>query len=495
MDRIHEGITSPDKTFLLYIVSVIMYCVSFYYLFKNHLPSENIIFMFVFVLNTIFPFIWIKDFLSIDAENESAHRLIIYRNFGVVAAISVQFLSLFMVALKNENVRKMKILSITKDDETHNRQTQKNLNTNDEGTEKADKNIAILFVTITTLLWGIVGMAFSENNVFKITDSTDYSPFFQTIRWLLNQPYQIINNVETTWLHFMDRIDVSPLVKAFSIYWLTFLVTFFGVFVRINQPHKQNSMDLFKIVNIFPLFPAVFNRHLDKYRSIGVFFLSFIVSLCFAGIMFTFNSFYRILSNSTFIGASAVSFSVILSWLFWKRKELFPNKNSVKHLIYYLLCVIFALVGTPVVLAALQLLVGTGLLSIVQKICSNLFAHPPPVLSTLNYNGILEGSAVVIFTVLMFAMYAIGVDKKWLSSANDKSIQMFLVTLVTMTISLFTALNTKYRVSLGLYEWIKAILQFLLVYVAPLLLTVLAIVQFIFSYTNYMKYKQFEKLS
>lgn len=496
--KLEDGIAKPGKSFLFYIVSVAMYCVSFYYLFLKHLPSENIIFIFIFVMNTIFPFIWMKDFLSVDSKNEFAHKLVLYRNIGVAVASCLQFLSLFMVVLKNENVRKMKILSVKKDDEANNRQKITDLNTNDEGTEKADRIIAILFVTITTLIWGVIGVAFSDNKIIKTFDPTFYSSLYQTIYWLLNQPYHFIHNFEITWHQLMDRINVSPLVKAFSMYCVTFLVTFFGAFVRIpnfKNPREHNRMDRFNIVNMMPIFPAIFIRRLDQYRSLSVFLLSLIVSLCFALIMFTLKSVFQIIPKSVVVGASIVGMAVFFGCFFGKRQEMFPDAKSVKNLIFFLLCFIFALVGTPVALGGIQLLMETGLLSVVQRVFSILTNQSIPLLTTLNYHGILQGSAFVIFTVLLFSMYGLGVDKKWLSNANGKSMQMFLVTLVTMTISLYTALNTKYSVNLVLYEWIKSILQLVLVYVAPLALVALAIVQFIFSYKNYMKYKQFEKLT
>jgi len=495
--KLKSGIVNPNKHFLFYIVSILMYCVSFYYLFIKHLPSENIIFIYIFVLNTIFPFIWVKDFLSVTSDHAFAHTLVLYRNIGVATALSIQFFSLFMVVLKNENVRKMKIMSIRKDDETNNRQKIKDLNTNDEGTEKADRIIAILFVTITTLMWGIIGIAFSDNKIIKYDSSFTNRPLMESIRWLLNQPFHFINNYETIWHNLMERIDVSPLLKAFFMYCVTFIVTFFGAFVRIpnfKNPRKHNRMDRFNVVNMMPLFPGVFMRNLDKYRSLSIFFLSLIVSVCFAAIMFTLKSFFKNIPKGIVIGSTIVGFILFFGCFFGKRKEIFPNADSVKNLIFFLLCLLFAIVGTPVVLGVIQLLLETGLLGIVQKFLSHLFIDPPPLLFTLNYNGILEGTAFIIFTVLLFTMYGLGVDKKWLSNANGKSMQMFLVTLVTMAISLFTALTTKYKVCLGIYEFIKTIMQLVLVYVTPLALVALAIVQFVFSYKNYMKYKQFEKL-
>jgi len=503
-EKIKGGIEKPNKIFLFYMVSVAMYCISFYYLFIKHLPSEYIIFIFIFIMNAIFPFIWIKDFLSVDSVNPSAHILVLYRNYAVAAALALQFIGLFMVILKNENVRKMKLLSTNREDEENNRQKIRDLNTNDEGTEKADRLISILFVTITTLIWGVVGVAFSENKIIvQDFDPSKFPPLFATIRWLLNQPYHFINNIEIYWHNFLDRINMSPLAKAFSIYCVTFIVIFFGAFVRIprfKNPRQHNPMDLFNVVNMMPIFPAIFRRRLEQYRNLSVFLLSLIVSVCFAGLLFGLKSFFTSIPKSAVIGMTVVGFAIFFGCFFGKREELLPDAESVKRLVFFLLCFIFALVGTPIALAVVQLLIELGFLGFLPyagyRLYNKLFNEKshPPLLKTLNTNGLLESSAGVFFTVLLFAMYGLGKDRDWLDNANGKSMQMFLVTLVTMTISLFTALSTKYKVSLGIYELIKNVMQLVLVYVTPLALVALAIVQFIFSYKNYMKYKRFEKL-
>ena len=505
-ENLKSGIGNPNKTFLFYMVSVIMYCISFYYLFLKHIPSENIVFIFIFVMNTIFPFIWMKDLLSIDSDSEFAHRLVLYRNIGVAIALSLQFFNLFLVVLKNQNVLKMKRQSAKEDGEKNIPHPKPNdLNTNDKGTEKADRIIAILFVTITTLIWGVVGVAFSDNKFIKpnADPGEKTPPLIGTIRWLLDQPYHFINNFEITWHGYMDRINVSPLVKAFGMYCVTFLVTFFGMFVRIpyfKHPRAHNPMDRFEIVNMITLFPPIFTRNLEHFRNLSVFFLSLLVSLSFGGIMFALKSIFKeYISKSAVICATLAGFGLFFGCFFGKRQEMFPDVFAVKNLIFFMLCALFALVGTPVVLGCAQLLLETGLLNIVQKMfiklwCRDKSCISPPLTATLNFNHMLEISAGVVYTVLLFTMYGLGVDKKWVGNASGKSMQMFLVTLATMMFSLFTALNTKYKVSLASYELLKIALQITTLYVTPLAVVVLAIVQFIFSYNNYMKYRRFEKI-
>lgn len=502
-----EGLSMEDRTPLFYFVSIIMYCISFVYLFGKSLPSTYVVYMFAFILNTVFPFIWISEFFAINPGNNIfVQRLINYRSFGVAVSLSIQFFSLFLVVLTNENIRKMKVLSVPSD-QKNNRTRQTDMTKLDASTALAYKNITILFVTITTLIWGIVGEAFSENKIISIADNNnnndDTKALASTIRWLLNQPYQLIYNFDTLWNNLMQRILVSPLVKAFSMYCATFLVLFFGMFVRIRHfkhPLQHNPIDRFNIVNIGPLFTPEFKRNVDKYRSLCVFCLSLMVSLCFAGLMFWLKSLFKdIIPKNAIIGTTLAGFALFFGCFFGMRKKMFPDLFAVKKIVYFLLCFIFTMVGTPVVLGGIQLLIESGLLNIFQRFCLQVYSgltggSTLPILKSLNTNGMLGGSALVISIVLLFTMFGLGLDRKWVVDADGKSMQMFMVTLITMTVSLFTALNTKYKVCTALYTLIRKIVEFVLVYLAPLTLVALASVQFVFSYKNYMKYKQYAKL-
>jgi hypothetical protein len=161
-------------------------------------------------------------------------------------------------------------------------------------------------------------------------------------------------------------------------------------------------------------------------------------------------------------------------------------------------------VGTPVILGGIQLLLESGLLDGIFKFCLNVWSgltsnggkneSSYPMLETLNTNGLLGGSALVLSIVLFSTMYGLGVDKKWVTNSNGKSMQMFLVTLITMSVAMFAALNTKYKVCTALYSFLRTLIELILVYLAPVTMVALSIVLFVFSYNNYTKYKQYEKL-
>jgi hypothetical protein len=169
----------------------------------------------------------------------------------------------------------------------------------------------------------------------------------------------------------MDRIHVSPLVKAFGMYCVTFIVTFFGMFVRIpnlKHPLAHNPLDRFNIVNMVNIFPPYFTRNVDDFRNLSVFLLSLLVSLGFGGIMLTLKSIFKeYISKSVVICATLAGFGLFFGCFFGKRHEMFPDVFSVKNLIFFMLCALFASVGTPVVLGCAQLLLEIGVLNIVQK--------------------------------------------------------------------------------------------------------------------------------
>ncbi len=505
--KLEEGLEMEDKKPIYYFVSIVMYCISFFYLFSKSLPSTYIVYVFLFILNTVFPFIWIQDFFGIVPVNINGLRLVLYRTYGVGISLCIQFFSLFLLVLSNENIRKMKVFSMTNDQRTNNREKVSDMSTNDAETRLAYRHIAILFVTITTLMWGVVGEAFSDNKIIKLAVDDNTSALVKTIRWLLNQPYQVIYNFDTLWNNFMQTIKVSPLVKAAGMFCSTFLVMFFGLFVRIKHfkhPLQHNINDRFNIVNLGPMFPPFFKRNVEHYRNLSVFFLSLIISVCFGGIMLSLKSFFPVIPKLAVVMSTLMGFAIFFGCFFGKRKQMFPDLFSVKKLIYFLLCIIFTIVGTPVILGGIQLLLESGLLDGIFKFCLNVWSgltsnggkneSSYPMLETLNTNGLLGGSALVLSIVLFSTMYGLGVDKKWVTNSNGKSMQMFLVTLITMSVAMFAALNTKYKVCTALYSFLRTLIELILVYLAPVTMVALSIVLFVFSYKNYTKYKQYEKL-
>jgi len=452
-DRVYN--TNKDvKKAIMYFVSIILYIISFHHLFdKNN--SVYFIYVFVFILSSLFPFTWIEDFNNIFDGN----TIIIY------AGLFLQFLALFFVILKNENVRKM-----------NKKNGESGLETSSKTTNKNDNTIKILLVTITTLIWSIVGGAFSN-----FSDETQTSTLPKVIKWLIQQPKKIIDNLDIFVLYYMRELPFNPLMKAFSIYCITFIVLFFGAFVRIPRDAKERKpMDRFRIINMTPMFPPIFNRNINDYRNTGIFFLCVLLTLALSQIMWFIKTLTS-MPSVLMIASTLVGMVLFLGCLFGKRYEAFPDVLSVKKLLFFLVSIVFGAVGTPIVLAIFQIFADIGLLNV----------------NTINFQAFGFGNflhilSTVIFIVLTFVAYGLGANK-WLDGESRKPLEMFTVVLVCMTLSLFMALYSKHRMGGLVYNFLNNIISFVVKYLAPIGVLILSIVQFHYSYKNHLKYKSYSK--
>jgi len=75
---------------------------------------------------------------------------------------------------------------------------------------------------------------------------------------------------------------------------------------------------------------------------------------------------------------------------------------------------------------------------------------------------------------------------------NLKSMKMFIVVLVCMTISLFMSLISEYNMFTNLYKFIKILMEIVLVYLAPITVVILSIIQFVYSLRNHQKYERLQ---
>ena len=510
---------------ILYFVSIIMYIVCFVFLFQKG-TSEYIAYVLVFIVNAIFPFLWIKDFrdfisrvdfsqsskaiFGVDMGTNIIYNLMFYREWGIYLALFFQFIALFLVVLKNENVRKMKTIN-EKDSES--RPKQKDLETNNKVTEQNDKAILALFVTITTILWSLLGDTFA----FPINENSDtnksffqsesYTYLMRAMKWLTSQPYRILKNIDNGWLYYMNKISTTPLIKAFSMYCVIFMVIFFGAFVRIpprvsRNPSEFAPMERFNIINMESPFPAKFERNIDDYRCLAISFFCMILIFIFALFMYGIYIYKNL--PKIFLQAGVPLGSILfIACLFGDRKNAFPTSYSVKNLIFFLLSVLFGLTGTPVVLSILQLLMDVGLFTGLYRLLVFLYSgltfnrgqlvnyKIPP---TLNQGSSLTVLSGIIFTILTFIIYGLGLGNKWLDNADGKSFMMFLVVLICMSISLFMALSTSFPILSSLFTFFHKIAQIVLLFIAPLAIFLFAIVQFALSLKNHNKYKIYEKI-
>jgi hypothetical protein len=495
-EQLIKGYNNSDsKLVVLYFIVIILYIINFVYLFKRD-HSEYIAYVFVFIVNGIFPMIWIKDFHDFIANanfgSTLVESLMKYREWSVYTALFLQFIALFLVVIKNENVRVMKKMNKAHNDGLM-RSEKNTLTTQSKTTEHYDKIILIFFVTITTTVLSLIGDTFTYP-----VDSAYDTNLIQVIRWLMGQPEQFANNIDSSIHYILNMIKTTPLVKSFGVYCVVFICVFFGAFIRIPQqahrnPNRVKSIARFKIINMTNPFPAVFERKLDTYRILTLVFFCIFISIVLFGILGLLMAFMKLpamFAQGVFVLGSILFFGCFLG----KRYDVLPTSYSIKKMAFFLLSVVFALLGTPTVLAILQLFAEIGIFNFFTSLFNNDNSITTAY-STLNTNNVLGGAFIIIFLTLLITMNELGVTRGWFDNSNGAPMRMFIVILVCMAISLFTALIVKYPMFTYLYKFLFGIARNTQLFIAPLAIIVFAIVQLIFAAKNNNKYKKYEKIS
>jgi hypothetical protein len=505
-----------------YIMSIILYIISFKYLFENK-NTEYSAYIFLFILNSISPFLWIEDFRRIlnglninPLKNPSKNLLMTLKSFSMGISSILVFISFLLVITTNERIRKMK-MKMEGDDNNISDLDVKFI----DYKEYKDKVILITFVSIIVIMWAMIGETFSSSNtMFSSFNKDEFftklplaeSGFIKIIKWLLDQPYAIIQNIEQYIHNFSSKIKLEPMVKMVATYCVTFIVTFFGLFVRIpKRPEEiKNKMDRFKVINMSNVFTPVFYRRFEQYKHLSLFTWGTIISLFIGWILYYFRVY--ILSDLTgnwknrAIGFYGLLVVGVFAGLFGGEAKLKLGVQETKVLVMSVLAFMMAVLGTPVV---------TGLLSILNKASDGLietlyngFAD----LFKLNFKDTTFGLSILSFIAIFFGVMissttkivtnpldrklktnkigrptntVTNTDIRWID--HPKSMRLFMVVLVCMLISLVLALSMNYKIFTHIYTLIKSLLEMTVVYIAPFGIIAIAIMNFVFSKKNHDK--------
>ena len=473
-----------------YIMSIILYIISFKYLFENK-NTEYSAYIFLFILNSISPFLWIEDFRRIlnglninPLNNPSKNLLMTLKSFSMGISSILVFISFLLVITTNERIRKMK-MKMEGDDNNISDLDVKFI----DYKEYKDKVILITFVSIIVIMWAMIGETFSSSNtMFSSFNKDDFftklplaeSGFIKIIKWLLDQPYAIIQNIEQYIHNFSSKIKLEPMVKMVATYCVTFIVTFFGLFVRIpKRPEEiKNKMDRFKVINMSNVFTPVFYRRFEQYKHLSLFTWGTIISLFIGWILYYFRVY--ILSDLTgnskngAIGIYGLLVVGVFAGLFGGEAKLKLGVQETKVLVMSVLAFMMAVLGTPVVTGLLSILnkVGYGLIANMISLSDKSISTPTFVASILSFIAIFVGVMISSTT-------------KWID--HPKSIRLFIVVLVCMLISLVLALSMNYKIFTHIYTLIKSLLEMTVVYIAPFGIIAIAIMNFVFSKKNHDK--------
>lgn len=462
---------------VVYLLSIVLYIVCFAYLFEKN-STEYIVWIVLFILNFITPVIWMMDMSKLyglvsNQLPEFNKKVFTYGFFSLVISSIVSFITLFIVLLKNEKVRKVK------KKQGHYKDTTETptLKTDIHSVEKRDRYISIIYTTLVVLYWSFIAFSFGEY-LKNISVEREKFPFGSRIKVLMD----IVPNLMTWFdssIHFYTKqINMIPLMKSFWMYVAVFLIVFFGVFARVKYSGLSDFFEdadvkikqRIELVNMGPLFTRQFDK---EFYSIRIFIMLLIAFICTAGLgglmMLSENIIPSQLKPFLIFAAG---FSLTIMFLS-RQEELFP-KGIVKNWIFLFLCVLFSLVSSPAF---------TGMTELVISFLG--------VNMGKNAIRMMLVAAVLIFII----MYSVGMSNDWITR-DGKQMKTFLILLVTMTISLFFALSTEYSMFKNTYDLIAFVLRFVMKFIAPFAMVVLSIVTLYFANINYniMRHRANDKI-
>jgi hypothetical protein len=454
---------------LYFATTMILQMISFWFLF-NFRSSEYIVYIFSLLVFCVSPFVWIKDLLAIgNVLNKDSiyYTLFLYKGLSLAISSVLVIAGMFLVIMSNEITRKQKVEKKRKSgnpapsadnvDIDQNNAKLDNLTTTPMQ-ETRSKTILILYTTIITLMWGMVLEAFSRSCSFGKDGRSGYKSGFATlIGHILDKPYTWVSSSEKKWINYTTQIKVSPLCKSFLLYFTTFLVIFFGLFARVSL-----GVNKYKIVNMGNMFGSNFYRNVGYYRDAAIFFTCLILCLFLYICLLQVGEVFR-----TFVKFAFLPLLVLIFGLFFGLRKTF-DVLGVQNLIMFLIALLLAFLGTPVIIALVQLLCEIRGWSLNSN-------HFPPV-----YIASLFG--VFVFLPLFLLTFILGM--KWVADDSFKNLQMMNVIIVCMAVSSFVSLTPAYTVFTNMYNVIKFIIEVLLIYIVPLLIVVLSLVLFIFSLKN-----------
>ena len=143
---------SGVKRTIIFFICIVLYILSFVFLYQRGI-TEYIAYVFVFIVNFIFPFVWLKDYRQFMHFNFGNTRDVLWnssssisqifmhiRSNAIYVVLGLQMITMLFILLKNENVRKMKSMN---KNEYASREEKNNLDTKNHHTEYKDNVIYI----------------------------------------------------------------------------------------------------------------------------------------------------------------------------------------------------------------------------------------------------------------------------------------------------------------------------------------------------------------
>lgn len=456
---------------ITYIITIVLYIISFYFLFKNN-STEYITWIMLFILNFVTPLLWIGDmaklFNVVNAQSPSSFNKTMFAyGFGsLVIAGLLTFISIFMVLLKNEDVRQIK------KKQGHYKDTSEmpDLKTNIREVEKNDRDISILYTTIVSLVWGMIAFNFGEY-LQNTNDIKNKYPFGSRVKALMDIVPDILTWIDRTIHYYTKQLPLSPMLKTMIFYAVTFIAVFFGIFTKIDYSIGNYGVGLkenVEFVNMQPMFTSRFDKEFYRIRHFVIFLVAFFTIVMFAELMFMTT---RSTSKIIIYVLTAIVGGIMTPIYYMKQEEWF-SKSMVKHIAFFFSCVLFGLVGAAPIIGIYELLMS-------------FFRSPGLDMFGISFIGETSKTLYYLMSSLLVAIiFLLGVSERWVDK-DGEAMKTFLVFLVTMTISLFIGLSTEMSMFKGLYDIIALFLRVVMKFIAPITIVVLSFMLILFSHRNY----------
>lgn len=463
--RIKEFIENETTvSIVVYLVTIVLYGLSFVYLFKGG-AAEYIVWIMLFILSMITPLLWAGDMFGLfeilsRTLPEMNKNIFLYGVGSLVAGTFILIITLFLVMMKNDEIRKVK----TKQGHYKDTSELPDLSTKLHSVKKNDRIIDIMFTTVVTLIWGIVGFNFGEylspENVKLGSEAKmrEQFPFGSRIQALLTAVPTILSWIDKSIQSVTKVIPLPPLSKAMVVYAITFVVVFFGIFAKIKV-FDDLTFGRVEVTNMTPLFPPRYYKEEREIRHFVIILLTLLIGGVLYECMNSVSAINGYIKSTVLSIATIVMFAVFFS----KEKDLFPTEK-LQDIIFFFLCVLFGVVGAAPFTAIIE--------SLARFIPNMYLGSSAPFVYTVN---------VVVITAITFM---VGMSDDWIE-LDGKMMKMFLATLITMTIALFMALSTEYSVFKGTYDFVALIIRFVMKYLAPIAVLILSILTSVYAHKNY----------
>jgi len=448
------------------------------------------VYVFSFLVFCISPFIWLTDLLAIGNVlnlNSVYFNLFLYKELSLVISFVLLFSGIIFVLLTNETIRKQKVDQKSKADKVDywkRENPTENIKLDSLKTsnlrENKNKTILRLYALIVILSWGLVLETFSDSDTFgqKVKNKHVYSEFAKTIAWLLNGPKKIMNRIDDVIHEQMDPLTgVSPMVKAFCVYFVTFIALFFGLFIRIPLGLKGVNYNKIRVANMENIFGPTFFRNIDQNRNVAIFFTCWFLSFILLGFINWLQS--KFFSFGSFLKIIYFLLVILIFGLFFGYRKLL-DARSVQLLVMFLLSLLCAALGTPILVGIIQLFLEIS----GRSLTTNLFESSGSF-NIINFVFSIPFLTLVLFIFLFALVMSLG--KQWIQDDAYKRIQIFNAILVCMAVSLFMGLATTYNMFTHVFNIVRFILEGLFVFFVPLLIVLMSIVLFVYSFKSYQK--------